>query len=249
MIGSRKKVSNDRITNILRCRADIPCDVFFRIVNRKFYDDIIISGAVCKSWHSILNSPEKFPLPPSCPWLMLAEQNEQSDNSNNKQNETHSFSKLRDTKVYDLVLPQVAGRRCFGTSFGCPWNYGCNCNCDCILMVIYGEYQQLAFTRPGYKAWMDIESSHRSFADIASYKGDLLLIRRFRGGHFYSKVNESCESDYSENESSDDDSEVDVEDEDPMDEFDDKGFNENENLYVTIGFKVKKIKKMYSIGK
>ena len=46
------------------------------------------------------------------------------------------------------------------------------------------------------------------------------------------------ESDYSENESSDEDSKVDVEDEDPMDESDDKGFNENE-----------KIKKMYSIGK
>ena len=69
--------------------ADIPCNVFFRIVNRLFYDDIIISGAVCKSWHSLLNSLEEFPLPPSCPWLMLAEQNEQSDYNNNKQNERH----------------------------------------------------------------------------------------------------------------------------------------------------------------
>ena len=70
-----------------------------------------------------------------------------------------------------------------------------------------------------------------------------MLIRRFRGGHFYSKVNESSESDYSENESSDEDNEVNVEDEDPTDESDDKGFNENENLYVTIGFKVKRLKR------
>ena len=54
---------------------------------------------------------------------------------------------------------------------------------------------------------------------------------------------ESFESDYSENESSDEDSEVNVEDEDPTDESDDKGFNENENLYVTIGFKVKRLKR------
>ena len=70
-----------------------------------------------------------------------------------------------------------------------------------------------------------------------------MLIRCFQGGHFYSKENESSESDYGENESSDEDSKVDVEDEDPMDESDDKGFNEDENLYVTIGFKFKRLKR------
>ena len=62
-----------------------------------------------------------------------------------------------------------------------PWNYGCNCNCDCILMVICGEHQQLAFTRPGYKAWTDIESSQRSFADIASYKGKFYAVGHHGG--------------------------------------------------------------------
>ena len=234
----------------------------------------------------------------------------------------YDFLQFRDTRVYDFKLLQVAGRRCFGTSFGwlltkgtdlqinllhpsskhilclpsqstfncqydfeltpkelcgmflkkavlskSPWNYGCNCNCDCILMVIYGEHQQLAFTRPGYKAWMDIKSSQSSFAYIACYKGkfyavdhhrgfvvchiddnnkprakvvlpslerintyiqmhiqkylvkslgDILLIRCFRGGHFYSKVNESSKSYYSENESSDEDSKDDVEDEESL---------------------------------
>ena len=39
-------------------------------------------------------------------------------------------------------------------------------------MVIYGEYWQLAFNRPGNKAWMDIKSSQRRrYVDIAFYKG------------------------------------------------------------------------------
>ena len=48
-------------------------------------------------------------------------------------------------------------------------------------MVIYGEHQQLAFTRPGYKAWTDIESSQRSFADIASYKGKFYAVGHHGG--------------------------------------------------------------------
>ncbi|XP_023881403.1 uncharacterized protein LOC136062141 [Quercus suber] len=54
-----------------------------------------------------------------------------------------------------------------------PWNPATQeCDCDCVIMVIYGEYQQLAFTRPGYKSWTDIKSSRRRrYADIAFYKG------------------------------------------------------------------------------
>ena len=33
-----------------------------------------------------------------------------------------------------------------------------------------------------------------------------------------------------------------------MDESDDKGFNENENFYVTIGFKVKRLKRFTQQG-
>ena len=38
-------------------------------------------------------------------------------------------------------------------------------------MAIYGQVRTLAFTRPGYKAWIDIESSTRCYDDIAFYKG------------------------------------------------------------------------------
>ena len=59
-----------------------------------------------------------------------------------------------------------------------PWNPTTQeCDCDCVIMVIYGEYQQLAFTRPGNKAWMDIKSSRRKrYADIAFYKGKFYAV-------------------------------------------------------------------------
>nr|POE97451.1 putative f-box protein [Quercus suber] len=38
-------------------------------------------------------------------------------------------------------------------------------------MAIYGEYKTLAFTRPGYKAWIDLKSPSLVYDDIAFYKG------------------------------------------------------------------------------
>ena len=159
-----------------------------------------------------------------------------------------------------------------------PWNPATReCDCDWVVMVIYGEYQQLAFTRPGYKGWVDITNTRKRYADIAFYKGkfyavhfdgtlvvcriddnkklkakavapppeginlkiqihiqkyivessgDLLFVTRFRGGKFYSRLNDfsyeedsDSDSDYSESESSDEDSEDDFENEDSEDDF------------------------------
>ncbi|KAL0007074.1 hypothetical protein SO802_008576 [Lithocarpus litseifolius] len=53
-----------------------------------------------------------------------------------------------------------------------PWNSETHqYDPDCIIMAIYGEISTLAFTRPGYKAWIDIESPTRCYDDIAFYKG------------------------------------------------------------------------------
>ncbi|KAF3955653.1 hypothetical protein CMV_019154 [Castanea mollissima] len=320
--------------------ADLPCDVFFQIMCRLCSDDTIISSAVCKSWHLLLKSVEKLPLPPSCPWLMLAEESKQSEKINDEESRTRGFFNLRNAKVHYFKLPEVAGRRCFGASFGwlltigtdlqinllhpfskyllclppiatfccqyefkvtperlrrmflkkvvlsrSPWNPATReCDCDWVVMVIYGEYQQLAFTRPGYKAWVDITNTQKRYADIAFYKeeinlkiqihiqkyivessGDLLFVTRFRGGKFYSRLNdysyeEDSDSDTdSGSESSDEDSEDDfenedpenvvededsenaVEDEDSKDESDEEGFAKNDNPYVTIGFTVHKL--------
>nr|POE97458.1 putative f-box protein [Quercus suber] len=58
-----------------------------------------------------------------------------------------------------------------------PWNSVTNeCDRDCIIMTIYGEIRTLAFTRPGYKAWIDIESPSRAYDDIAFYKGNFYAV-------------------------------------------------------------------------
>ncbi|KAK7835558.1 putative f-box protein, partial [Quercus suber] len=60
---------------------------------------------------------------------------------------------------------------------GWTWNPATGeCDCDCIVMVIYGEYQQLAFTRPGYKAWVDITNTRKRYADIAFYQGKFYAV-------------------------------------------------------------------------
>ena len=43
-------------------------------------------------------------------------------------------------------------------------------------MTIYGDKKLLAFTRPGYKAWIDIKSPTRCYDDIAFYKGKFYVV-------------------------------------------------------------------------
>ena len=58
-----------------------------------------------------------------------------------------------------------------------PWNLVTHeYDCDCIIMVIYGNGRSLAFTRPGYKAWIDIPSHSGSISDITFYKGKFYAV-------------------------------------------------------------------------
>ncbi|KAL0006923.1 hypothetical protein SO802_008425 [Lithocarpus litseifolius] len=95
--------------------ADLPHDILIKIIRRlSIYDDFVIFGAVCKSWHSVylLENPPLSPLPPRCPWLLLAKENEQSIK------ESRGFFNLIDSKVYNFKLPELVGKKCFGISFG-----------------------------------------------------------------------------------------------------------------------------------
>ena len=202
--------------------ADLPHDILIEIMRRlSFYDDFVMFGATCKSWQSVC-SLENLPLSPRCPWLMLAEDNEQ-------RNPTRVFVNLFDNKVYNFRLPELVRKKCFGTSFGwllsvgtdfqmnlfhslskhllslppqpnfedldhhdddfriilvdkCvlsrnPWNLVTHeYEGDCIIMVIYCNIKTLAFTRPGYKVWIDIKSHSRCFDDIAFYKGNFYAV-------------------------------------------------------------------------
>ena len=61
--------------------ADLPQDILIEIIRRlSIYDDFVIFGTVCKSWQSVylLENRTLSPLSPRCPWLLLAEENEQS---------------------------------------------------------------------------------------------------------------------------------------------------------------------------
>ena len=178
-----------------------------------------------------------------------------------------------------------------------PWNSVTNeYDRDCIIMAIYGEIRTLAFTRPGYKAWIDIESPSRAYDDIAYYKGnfyavdahgevfacqiddnqkvvakavaprpkgtrdlikkytvesagDLLLVLRVRGGHYYSIEDYP---NYEEDEFHNVDLEDDIEDEDaPENESEEEVEEEekiNDNSYVTVGFTVLKLKRFTQAG-
>ena len=173
-----------------------------------------------KSWQTVY-SMENPPSSPTCPWLLLAEEKEQKSH-------TRVFYNLFGDEFNNFKLPELAGKKCIGTSFGWLLSVGTDfqmnlfhplskhqlslpphpyvwehCNrkfeldpidysdiflykCvlsrnpgnsvtleydrDCIIMVIHTNYKTLAFTRPGYKAWIDIKCDSRNFYDITFYK-------------------------------------------------------------------------------
>ena len=58
-----------------------------------------------------------------------------------------------------------------------PWNSVTHeYNRDCIIMVIYTNFKTLAFTRLGYRAWIDIKCDSRCFYYIALYKGKFYAV-------------------------------------------------------------------------
>ena len=88
--------------------ADLPQDILIEIIRRlSIYDDFVIFGTVCKSWQSVylLENPTLSPSSPRCPWLLLAEENEQSIK------ESRGFFNLFDSKVYNFKLPELVGKK------------------------------------------------------------------------------------------------------------------------------------------
>ncbi|KAK7824440.1 putative f-box protein [Quercus suber] len=75
---------------------------------------------------------------------------------------------------HQLSLPPHPWTICLGPN---PWNSVTHeYDRDCIIMVIYTNFKTLAFTRPGYKAWIDIKCDSRCFYDIALYKGKFCAV-------------------------------------------------------------------------
>ncbi|KAL5726199.1 SWR1-complex protein 3 [Ranunculus cassubicifolius] len=80
-------------------------------------EDFVRFGAVCKSWHSAVETRKKTQNVLLHPWLMLA-------TYEHHKRGIQKFYSLSSKKTFKLKLPQIQGRRCFGTSFGWMVIYG-----------------------------------------------------------------------------------------------------------------------------
>ncbi|RVW61904.1 hypothetical protein CK203_065498 [Vitis vinifera] len=73
-------------------------------------EDYVRFGGVCKSWYSIFEDKECCCPSSKSPWLMLAEK----ENS-----EIRGFYSPLSGKVYEIRLPEVVGKWCWGSPYGC----------------------------------------------------------------------------------------------------------------------------------
>ncbi|KAL3844315.1 hypothetical protein ACJIZ3_001718 [Penstemon smallii] len=91
--------------------SNLPLDLLMLIARRfNFLDDYVRFGVVCKSWRAVLFHKDSKNSPCSLlPLLMLTE---------NESNDLRGFSSPFNKKVYQLYLPEVHGKRCWGSSHG-----------------------------------------------------------------------------------------------------------------------------------
>ncbi|KAH7838821.1 hypothetical protein Vadar_031599 [Vaccinium darrowii] len=93
----------------LRDWSQLPDDVILLILSRtNAVEDLIIFSAVCRSWRSVAvkeYSTRRIQLP----WLMLGE---------NHGAETRGFFSLYSKKHYNVMLPNMSGRRIWGSLYG-----------------------------------------------------------------------------------------------------------------------------------
>ncbi|OMO61425.1 hypothetical protein CCACVL1_23519 [Corchorus capsularis] len=172
--------------------AGIPCDLLCQIVGKSdlLIDDCIRTSAVCRSWQACLEQP-KFPV---C--LMLAE-NEDEDNN------MRCFCTASEDKVMERELPELRGRRCWGTPFGYlvtfdegfafPTPEGFRrfflhkfafsssdpTSPDFVVMAIFTSRQVLlGFAKPGDEAWTTIGDGSDAFAldDVTYFNGSFFAV-------------------------------------------------------------------------
>ena len=90
--------------------SSIPVDLL-RLVANKVHslEDYVHFGAVCWSWYHAATSPKNNKLNSLFPWVMLAD---------TENNDSHGFYSLSSNKVYEFDLPEIVGKRCWGSPFG-----------------------------------------------------------------------------------------------------------------------------------
>ncbi|KAH6779609.1 hypothetical protein C2S52_010846 [Perilla frutescens var. hirtella] len=89
--------------------SKLPYDIIHKVSTYLVViEDFLAFSAVCNSWHSVYVAKQWHPRP-QVPMLMF------SDYENSS---FRSFISLYRNKVYNLELPEVHGRRCWGSSLG-----------------------------------------------------------------------------------------------------------------------------------
>ncbi|KAL0359627.1 UNVERIFIED_CONTAM: hypothetical protein Sangu_0812100 [Sesamum angustifolium] len=89
--------------------SKLPYDIIHKVATYLMaVEDFLAFSAVCRSWRSVYVA-KQWHQSPQVPWLML---------SGIENDSFRSFISLYRNKVYNSELPEVDGRRCWGSSSG-----------------------------------------------------------------------------------------------------------------------------------
>lgn len=114
----------------------LPMDVLVSITERFLaIEDYVSFGGVCRSWRLALKSRSSFSWieysksTKRCimPWLMLAEKKDDDEYRNNR-----GFLSLYSDKVYEIELPELRERRCWGSPLGWLVTLGLDLNINLV---------------------------------------------------------------------------------------------------------------------
>lgn len=90
--------------------SSIPVDLLRLVANEVHsLEDYVHFGAVCWSWYHATTPPKNNNLKSLFPWLLLADR---------ENNDSRGFYSLSSNKVYEFDLPEIVGKRCWGSPFG-----------------------------------------------------------------------------------------------------------------------------------
>ncbi|XP_028084300.1 putative F-box protein At1g65770 isoform X4 [Camellia sinensis] len=109
VVAQKEIHTSNGVIQVMADWSKLPDEIWRLIVKRqRLIEDYVRFGGVCRSWHLITLEKENY----SCselPWVMLTE---------NETSNIREFHSIFSNKVYKLYLPDIRGRRCWGSSHG-----------------------------------------------------------------------------------------------------------------------------------
>ncbi|KAK1290299.1 hypothetical protein QJS10_CPB18g01512 [Acorus calamus] len=90
--------------------SELPEDLSLLVLEKLPVLEFIRFGAVCTSWRSVQKSKKDCAASLGLPWMMLCD--------DDHENQTRGFFSITEGKTHRLVLPEIIGKRCCGSSHG-----------------------------------------------------------------------------------------------------------------------------------